>query len=214
MARRRRTYSEQATRKRREYTRIWREKNKLRVLKYSRDYYRAKLSTIKEKALQYRGAHKEHIREYNARYRVENPDKLKLLAKNKKPYRLWGKTRKLVHLRRARRTELFKKKHAGGSAVRDLGCSVSVWEQWLESKFRDGMTWENHGPVWHLDEIIPCAAWNLEDPTHWAACWHWTNSQPLLAHENLTKSSRATPYVKSIDERLMVLRALDILPNE
>lgn len=80
-----------------------------------------------------------------------------------------------------------------GTFLQDLGCTVAAWKVYLESKFRDGMSWENYGSVWHLDEIIPVSAWNLQDPDHWKACWHWTNSQPLLVAENLRKggASRA-----------------------
>ena len=57
----------------------------------------------------------------------------------------------------------------------------------LESKFRDGMTWENYGPFWHVDHIRPWASFDLSDPSQQKLCFHWTNLQPLLATENLAK---------------------------
>lgn len=66
-----------------------------------------------------------------------------------------------------------------------------VWvEVHLESLFKPGMTWENYGPVWHIDHVKPCALFNLSDPEQQKACFHWTNLQPLFARDNLSKGDR------------------------
>lgn len=71
-----------------------------------------------------------------------------------------------------------------------LGCPVIWFETYLEEQFRPGMTWENHGPVWHLDHIKPCSAFDLTDPEQQKICFHWTNFQPLFASENLSKGAK------------------------
>lgn len=71
-----------------------------------------------------------------------------------------------------------------------LGCPVLWLEVHLESLFRPGMTWENRGPVWHIDHIKPCAKFNLTDPEQQKICFHWTNLQPLFAGENLSKGAK------------------------
>ncbi len=38
----------------------------------------------------------------------------------------------------------------------------------------------------HIDEIIPCSAWDLPNDNKY--CWHYLNSQWLLAEDNLSKS--------------------------
>lgn len=68
-----------------------------------------------------------------------------------------------------------------------LGCAIEHLCEHLQTKFRDGMTWENYGPLWHVDHIKPCALFDLSDPEQQRACFHWTNLQPLLAAENLRK---------------------------
>lgn len=74
-----------------------------------------------------------------------------------------------------------------------IGCP-SVWlEVHLESQFKPGMNWENYGPVWHIDHIKPCAAFDLRYPEQQKACFHWTNLQPLFALENLQKSDKYAP---------------------
>lgn len=71
-----------------------------------------------------------------------------------------------------------------------LGCPIVWLETHLESLFKPGMTWANHGPVWHVDHIKPCAKFDLTDSAQQLICFHWTNLQPLFAGENLSKSNR------------------------
>lgn len=77
-----------------------------------------------------------------------------------------------------------------GSALAIVGCELAFLKAHLEKAFRDGMTWENHGSVWHIDHIKPCAAFDLRDPEQQKACFHYTNLQPLLRLENLRKNDR------------------------
>jgi hypothetical protein len=60
---------------------------------------------------------------------------------------------------------------------------------YLAGKFKDGMTWENHGE-WHIDHIKPCASFNLLDEGEQKKCFHYTNLQPLWASENLSKGCK------------------------
>lgn len=71
-----------------------------------------------------------------------------------------------------------------------LGCTISELRAHLESKFRPGMTWENYGPVWHVDHVRPCASFDLLDPAQQRECFHYTNLQPLFAEENLRKGAK------------------------
>ena len=67
----------------------------------------------------------------------------------------------------------------------------------LESRFEPGMTWDNYGnpngdhtDCWHIDHIIPCAAFDLTDPIEQKQCMHYSNLQPLWAKDNLMKGSK------------------------
>lgn len=71
-----------------------------------------------------------------------------------------------------------------------LGCSREYLRARLEAKFRPGMTWENYGPVWHVDHIRPCASFDLTDPAQQRECFHFSNLQPLFAAENLAKGDK------------------------
>lgn len=70
-----------------------------------------------------------------------------------------------------------------------LGCDWSHLKAHLESKFTDGMSWENRG-MWHIDHIIPLAsAKSIEEVVK--LC-HYTNLQPLWAADNLSKGAKTS----------------------
>lgn len=68
-----------------------------------------------------------------------------------------------------------------------LGCTIDQLCGHLEIQFRPGMSWENYGPVWHVDHIRPCASFDLTNPEAQKQCFHYSNLQPLFAEENLRK---------------------------
>ncbi len=73
-----------------------------------------------------------------------------------------------------------------GSAVKLLGCSLTVFKEHLESLFLPGMTWDNHGE-WHIDHIKPLTAFDLTDTEQLKIVCHYTNMQPLWASDNISK---------------------------
>lgn len=87
------------------------------------------------------------------------------------------------------RTRIYKalKHNRKSQSTLDLiGCSLEQLRLHLESQFRDGMTWDNHGE-WHIDHIKPCASFDLSKPDEQKKCFHYTNLQPLWAVENILK---------------------------
>lgn len=73
------------------------------------------------------------------------------------------------------------------STVSILGCSLDFFTQYIQEKFTEGMTLENHGE-WHLDHVIPLAtAATREDVVRLN---HYTNFQPLWAKDNLSKGAK------------------------
>lgn len=78
-----------------------------------------------------------------------------------------------------------------GDAVRDLGCSIAEFARYIEAQFRDGMTWDNYGKNgWELDHKRPLASFDLEDRAQFMKAAHFSNYQPLWAHENKKKGVR------------------------
>lgn len=58
---------------------------------------------------------------------------------------------------------------------------------YIESKFKEGMSWENHGK-WHIDHIKPLG--NAKTEKELKKLFHYTNVQPLWAKENQKKGNK------------------------
>jgi hypothetical protein len=70
-----------------------------------------------------------------------------------------------------------------------IGCSIEHLKDYLQSKFENGMTWENYGK-WHIDHIRPCASFDLTDIEQQKICFNYKNLQPLWAEDNFKKSDK------------------------
>jgi hypothetical protein len=68
-----------------------------------------------------------------------------------------------------------------------VGISFNEFKLYMESKFVDGMNWENRSE-WHIDHIVPLSTAKSEQEL--IALSHYTNLQPLWAMENLKKGDK------------------------
>lgn len=93
-------------------------------------------------------------------------------------------------VRRAIRTSFKNKKINKTKKSFDvLGCSPSYFREYIESKFKKWMSWDNYGKYngcidfgWDLDHIIPISsAKNIEDVIKLN---HYSNFQPLCSYVN------------------------------
>lgn len=65
-----------------------------------------------------------------------------------------------------------------------LGCSISEWKQYLESKFTESMSWDNYGSVWDIDHIVPFKIFNMDIEEDRYKVFNYTNTQPLDSYIN------------------------------
>ncbi len=202
-----------------ECTLDWKRKNPERVKQYSHEYYHENRETIIEKKKEYfasvagkatekrsREKNKDKRNAYNRAWSVNNPEKKAQIWENwyerkgAEYYRLRYQTNILVKLanqlrcrlnlatRHIRNDKLIK----AGSAVRDLGCSLDLFREHLESQFSSSMTWENFGVEWEIDHIKPLGLFDLTDRQQFLEACHYTNLQPLsvVDHRRKTVSDR------------------------
>ena len=73
-----------------------------------------------------------------------------------------------------------------------VGYTLNDLKKHLESKFVEGMTWENYGTDWHIDHIKPVVLFDMKstDCSDFKECWSLLNIQPLFKYDNLLKGSR------------------------
>lgn len=126
------------------------------------------------------------------KWRKENREKIQQTNTNyEKNRKLTDPEFKLVKTLRSRLGTAVRRQNSNknNTTIELLGCSVSFLKGYLEAKFTEGMTWENHGE-WHIDHIKPCASFNLLDEEEQKKCFHYTNLQPLWAADNLSKGCK------------------------
>jgi hypothetical protein len=87
-----------------------------------------------------------------------------------------------------KRLSLVKKPRIQYRTEKMIGCKIEQLRSHLESQFKKGMTWDNHGSHWHIDHIIPMSHFDLTNESQLFAASHYTNMQPMWAAENLSKS--------------------------
>ena len=68
-----------------------------------------------------------------------------------------------------------------------IGCDWGTLKRHIESKFTEGMNWDNKSE-WHIDHVIPLSsAKSIEDVIKLS---HYTNLQPLWAIDNWKKGAK------------------------
>lgn len=82
------------------------------------------------------------------------------------------------------------------STLEFFGCTLDFLKDHLRARYKPGMTDGNYGKEWHLDHIKPCSLFDLTDKVQFKECWHYSNLQPLWAHESIAKSNKYEPPTK------------------
>jgi hypothetical protein len=130
--------------------------------------------------------------ERQKKYYLRNKEKIK-----KRTLDYYNKRRKtdnafrLIINLRARLNKAINSYNKSNSTMVLLGVpNIEFLWNHLEKTFKPGMTRENYGK-WHIDHIIPCSSFNMENPKDQFKCFHYTNLQALWAHENLSKSNKS-----------------------
>ena len=97
---------------------------------------------------------------------------------------------KLKYCIRLRINEIIKKNNITKlhSGLKYLGCDVNTYKTHLESQFKNGMTWENHGTYWEVDHIYPLDLINSEQDCY--TYFNYKNTQPLTISENRSKKNK------------------------
>ena len=155
------------------YTKQWQLNNRERKNRLSRELYLKKRNEILERQKQ---------------RRIENPKRYNEIR------RKFLETNKEDKIRRRLRDRLrwaIKEKgyYKGDNALKLVGITIPELKKHLESKFKDGMSWENHGK-WHIDHIRPLASFDLEKLEEQREAFYYKNLQPLWAEENLRKATK------------------------
>ncbi len=192
---------------------------------YGKKWYTLNTEKQKKQSLEYYYAHRDEVlergREYGIEYRKNNKEKIaaqhkeyyynnlevfrssheKNRTKRNEKYRIRYQNDpeyRLGRLIRGRLHHALGREYKKGSAILLLGCSVAGLRQHLESMFKDGMNWNNHGNHgWHIDHVIPLSSFDLMDKEQLKAACNYKNLQPLWAEDNLSKGAKNEIHKKT-----------------
>ena len=81
----------------------------------------------------------------------------------------------------------FNKISLGTGSLELVGLTAEDLKKYIESKFKEGMSWDNYGK-WHLDHIKPLH--HSENEEDLLKLNHYTTLQPLWAEDNLKKNRK------------------------
>ena len=136
----------------------------------------------------------EKKRESLNRWRKANPEKNKASMDRANKKRMDNiKYRVSSNISRRIRTSLFdngSKNNIHWENILDF--SIAQLKKHLEKQFDDNMSWDNYGSYWHIDHIIPIAAFNFEKPEDddFKKCWSLKNLRPLESKVNMSKGAK------------------------
>jgi hypothetical protein len=181
----------------------WREANREKARARQQAWRGANREKLQTWQKVWREANREKARACCKAWRKANPERARAQTKawrdaNREKVRTWRARRRqedvqfrLATVLRARLHNALCGNFKSGSAVRDLGCSIAELKAHLESQFEPGMTWDNWAvDGWHIDHIIPLAAFDLTDREQFKQACHYTNLRPLWAAANISKGAR------------------------
>lgn len=158
------------------------EYNARTEVKAARRQYDAKYNARPKR----KAAMRKYLDEYNSRPEVKARKREYIAERLKNDVQF-----RLSFRLRARLRIAVRRGAKSGSAVRDLGCTIAELKARLEAQFKPGMTWENWTrDGWHIDHIVPLAAFDLTDREQLKRACHYTNLRPLWCAENCSKGAR------------------------
>ena len=205
-----------------ETSRSWYENNKERKANRARLLRNSDKEAARRKEREKYARNKQRINKYQALWRAKNKEGLnkvrsKWIESNREKIREQGR---IVAKKRRSTPNGHLNANVSGAISASLrgnkngrswetlvGFTLNQLKVHLEKQFVDGMTWENYGPEWHIDHIIPKSVFNFTIPEHidFKRCWSLKNLQPLWAKENLVKYNKLEkPFQPSLPISLVL----------
>lgn len=190
-----------------EYNKKYYERNKEKISSQTIQYYEANKEKMNARKKQYFEENKDYFLALKKKYWRDNKHiigpknkeryELNKEQYNKNHYRNWKKPKYYsdveFHLKEVLSSRIRQALLKGYKSARTedlIGCTIPELRLHLESKFKEGMSWENHSITgWHVDHIVPCDSFDLTSPEEQKKCFHYSNLQPLWYDENIRKGT-------------------------
>lgn len=181
--------------------RAWYLANKERRSAYNCRWDKAHRGQVNTRRRAWRAKNPDKTRAHTLAWNSKNPERVAKAIRDyratspryKEYQRAYSKRPKMRMIRslRKRLHEFIHQKLGGSKNI--FGISPQGLREHIQSRFADGMTWENYGH-WHVDHIRPLSSFDLSTKETVREASHWTNLQPLWARDNLSKHKKWQPF--------------------
>jgi len=161
----------------------WYKNNKDLVLETSKEYYYKNQDKFKKHWETYKIENKDQIKDYHKEYYKKNKEEFnKKIIKNSNKRRKIDPLFKLKDNLRCRMFFALKGNPKKQSTFKYMGCSPEDCKKHLEShpQWLPIFTWENHGIIWEIDHIQPCASFDFSIEENIYKCFNYTNLRPVF----------------------------------
>lgn len=185
-----------------EYAKAYWVKNSDKLSKHYKKYRIENPEKVKISGKKWRDSNKTRIKAWRKNYNNLNKDKIAEYYRNNTEYfkryrKIYVKSKlesdvnfRLAKSIRRRLWNVTRTTEKGGSAVKEMGCSLSFLKIYLEPQFTEGMEWDNWGTgygKWQIDHIMPLTAFDLTNKQHFILACHYGNLRPLWYEDNMRK---------------------------
>ncbi len=163
----------------------FRLKNRDRISQQYKNWYKKN----PEYHQKWREKRKADPKRYKKYIKQENANQMKHYTKNKN-----NSNYKIMRLCRGRILAALRGNYKYTSSVGLLGCSIEFLKKYLQTtaiknKYLDFDINKYDTKKYHIDHIIPCSTFDLDNPKQQKKCFHYTNMQILTAKSNLHKGN-------------------------
>lgn len=165
------------------------EKQEVNIAR-SHKYYNKNKKHISQQNKKYKEEHADFYKQYDKEYYQNNKEKIKKHVKEYMYNRIETDiSYKILQRCRSRLYKAVKGYTKSASTQKLIGCTPEELIIHIEQQFQEGMSWDNYGK-WHIDHIIPCAAFDFSKKEEQLKCFNYTNLQPLWAKDNFSKHDK------------------------
>jgi hypothetical protein len=161
--------------------------NKQKTLHYNKIYRECNKDKIKIKIQDYQSKNKELLYLKNTKYHFKKYNTDPIF--------------RLKRLLRDRISKTLTNKNITKKTFELLGCDKIYFQQHLESLFLPEMSWENHGDIWEIDHIKPCACFDLTKEEEQKQYFHYSNLQPLFKTSGIAESFGYIDHIGNRNKR-------------
>lgn len=184
-----------------EYYKEYYKKNRERLLKYKRQYYRSHKNDEK-----WEKNRKEYYQKWYRKNINPNPSPRKPILNEEERKLLKIKQTILRESKKYHSNTAFKFDKNLCSSLRKCiknnrkyhifsrysGYTINELKNHLEKQFDDKMSWDNYGTYWVIDHIIPKSKFNIQNyqSEDFIKCWELNNIRPLEKIENCKKGNK------------------------